>query len=76
MRQVVIGAVALGLAPLAALAEATPEQLARINETLAAGQCEVVEDDGGLDLDDVVCATGQYDIRLDAGFAVAEERKE
>ena len=49
---------------------------------LAAKQCEVdpanveVEDGGGFDLDDVMCASGQYDIKLDASFAVTNERKE
>ena len=31
---------------------------------------------GAFDLDDVMCAAGQYDIKLDADFAVTEERKE
>jgi hypothetical protein len=77
----IIAAAALALVPLAAVGQPTEEQMARIDEVLAAKQCEVdpanveVEEDG-FDLDDVMCASGQYDIRLDAGFAVTEERKE
>ena len=61
--------------------EVTEEHMARIDEVLTAKQCEVdpanveVEDDG-FDLDDVMCASGQYDIKLDANFTVLEERKE
>ncbi|WP_223252403.1 hypothetical protein [Paracoccus mutanolyticus] len=44
--------------------------------------CEVdadnidVEDDGSFDLDDVICADGQYDIKLNADFTEKERRKE
>ena len=80
MKRIIVAA-ALALVPLAAVGQPTEEQMARIDEVLAAKQGEVdpanveVEEDG-FDLDDVMCASGQYDIRLDAGFAVAEERKE
>lgn len=73
---------ALALAvPLPALAQATAEQQARIDAVLAEMKCEVdpenVEvEDGMFDLDDVMCADGQYDIKLDANFAVTERRKE
>ena len=55
--------------------------MAKIDEVLAAKTCEVdpanVEvEDADFDLDDVMCADGQYDIKLDANFAVTEERKE
>lgn len=83
MRKIIIAAAALAVVPFAALAQdgATEEQMARIDEVLAAKSCEVdpanVEvDDGGFDLDDVMCASGQYDIKLDANFAVIDERKE
>lgn len=62
--------------------EATAEQLTKIDEVLAGLTCEVdpdnveVEDDGGFDLDDVMCADGQYDIRLNADFTVRDRRKE
>lgn len=76
-------ATALLAAPCAAFAadDATPEQMAQIDSVLSAKQCEVdpanVEvEDGMFDLDDVMCATGQYDIKLDSDFAVIEERKE
>lgn len=83
MEKLIVAAVAFGFLPLAALADeaATPEQIARIDEVLAAKRCEVdpanIEvEDGVFELDDVMCADGQYDIKLDAGYAVTEERKE
>lgn len=76
-------AAALAFLPFAALADdaATPEQIAKIDEVLAAKSCEVdpanIEvENGTFDLDDVMCADGQYDIKLDASYAVTEERKE
>jgi hypothetical protein len=79
----IVAAAALALLPLAAAAQEGPtdEQMARIDEVLKARSCEVdpanVEvGDDGFDLDDVMCASGQYDIELDASFAVTEERKE
>jgi hypothetical protein len=69
--------------PFAALAEDGPSdaQMAEIDKVLAEQQCEVdpanVEvEDGAFDLVDVMCASGQYDIKLDASYAVTEERKE
>jgi len=84
MKQTIIAAAALAFVPFVALAQEGPtdEQMAKIDEVLAAKQCEVdpanveVEDGGGFDLDDVMCASGQYDIKLDASFAVTNERKE
>ena len=55
---------------------------ANADEALAAMTCEVdadnidVEDDGSFDLDDVICADGQYDIKLNADFTEKERRKE
>lgn len=76
-------AAALLAAPFAAFADDDPtaEQMERIDAVLAEKQCEVDPanvdvEDGIFDLDDVMCATGQYDIKLDADFAVTEERKE
>jgi hypothetical protein len=77
-----VAALTLALIAAPALAqEASEEQQTRIDEVLAGMQCEVdpanVEvDDGNFDLDDVICADGQYDIKLDANFAVIEQRKE
>ena len=77
-----VAAIALALIAAPAFAqEASEEQMTRIDEVLAAKQCEVdpanVEvDDGTFDLDDVICADGQYDIKLDANYVVTEERKE
>jgi hypothetical protein len=82
MGRIIFTAAALAFVPLGAMAqEVTEEQMARIDEVLAAKSCEVdpanVEvEDGGFDLDDVMCTGGQYDIKLDADFAVTEERKE
>ncbi|MFC0278315.1 PepSY domain-containing protein [Falsigemmobacter intermedius] len=62
--------------------KATAEQIAKIDEVLAAMKCEVdsdnieVEDDGSFDLDDVICADGQYDVKLNADFTEKERRKE
>ncbi len=83
MTKAILAAAALAVLPFAALAEDGPtdEQIARIDAVLTAKTCEVdpqnieVEDDG-FDLDDVMCASGQYDIKLDADYAVTEERKE
>jgi hypothetical protein len=82
MRKIIITA-ALAFAPAMALADDGPtdEQMAKIDEVLAAKSCEVdpanVEvEDGTFDLDDVMCADGQYDIKLDANFTVIDERKE
>lgn len=61
--------------------EATPEQITGIDAALAAVQCEVdpanIEvEDGIFDLDDVICADGQYDVKMDAEFKETERRKE
>ncbi|MFT4150371.1 MAG: PepSY domain-containing protein [Paracoccaceae bacterium] len=61
--------------------EATPEQVAAIDKALEAMTCEVAADnieveDGIFDLDDVQCADGQYDIKLNADYTVKEKRKE
>lgn len=69
-------------APAFADDDPTPEQIERINEVLAAMSCEVapddieVEDDGSFDLDDVYCADGQFDIKLNADFTEKERRRE
>ncbi len=83
MKKIIIAAAALAFVPFVAVAQEGPteEQMARIDEVLAAKSCEVdpanVEvEDGVFDLDDVMCADGQYDIKLDADYAVTEERKE
>lgn len=77
----VLAAAALMLIAVPALAEATAEQIAAIDAKLAEMQCEVDPDnieteDGGFDLDDVICADGQYDIAMDANLEVTEKRKE
>ena len=83
MKTLIIIAALCAAAPTFALAQdaATPEQLTQIDEVLAGMTCEVdhanVEvGEAGLDLDDVMCADGQYDMVLDADYKVAEQRKE
>lgn len=80
MKHIAVIAAALLGAPAMAQ-EASEEQMTRIDEVLAGMKCEVdpasVEvEDGTFDLDDVICADGQYDIKLDANYAVADQRKE
>lgn len=83
MRHLALAALLAGFAmPALADTEATPEQIAAIDEALAAMTCEVdpanieVEDDGSFDLDDVICADGQYDVKLNADYTEKERRKE
>ncbi|MBJ2152144.1 MULTISPECIES: hypothetical protein [Rhodobacterales] len=85
MKKLLLAAMIAGFA-MPALADdhdkATPEQIAKIDEALAAVSCEVdpdnieVEEDGSFDLDDVICADGQYDVKLNADFTEKERRKE
>ncbi len=84
MKKILIAAMLAGFA-LPALADddkATAEQIAKIDEALTAVSCEVdpdnieVEDDGSFDLDDVICADGQYDVKLNPDFTEKERRKE
>ena len=83
MKKVVLAGIFTAFAlPVFADEAATPEQIAKIDEVLAAMTCEVdpdnieVEDDGSFDLDDVLCADGQYDVKLNADFSEKERRKE
>lgn len=68
--------------PALADADPTAEQITAIDAALAAMTCEVdpanieVEDDGSFDLDDVICADGQYDVKLNADYSEKERRKE
>ena len=53
----------------------------KINALLASMTCEVDEDnieieDDGFELDDVICADGQYDVMLDKDLNVTGKRKE
>lgn len=60
----------------------TADQITKIDEALAAMTCEVdpanidIEDDGSFDLDDVICADGQYDVVLNADYTEKSRRKE
>ena len=82
MKYALAAALALMAAPALAETKATADQIAQINTLLASMTCEIdpdnieVEAEGGFDLDDVICADGQYDITLDAAYAVLERRKE
>lgn len=67
--------------PVWASDDLTEEEVERINTVLGAMQCEMDDDDiekedDGYDLDDVLCAEGQFDIKLDSDFAVVEKRAE
>ncbi len=70
--------------PVTALADEhiAPDVQERIVAMLADMQCQMdvddieAEDGGGYELDDVFCADGQYDIKLDADMQVTERRKE
>lgn len=68
--------------PLGVSAEEVPaDKQAAILDMLKTMQCEVdpanIEaDDGGFELDDVFCADGQYDMKLNADLTVADKRKE
>lgn len=82
MKYALAAVLALIAAPALAETEATADQITQINALLTSMTCEVdpdnidVEEAGGFDLDDVLCADGQYDMKLDAAFAVLEQRKE
>ncbi|MCE6968159.1 MULTISPECIES: PepSY domain-containing protein [Rhodobacterales] len=80
MKKIVTLGLLLAAAPAMAQ-EADPATVEKVTALLAAMQCEVdpanIEAEGdGWELDDVFCADGQYDIKLDANFAVTEKRKE
>ncbi|RVU38214.1 PepSY domain-containing protein [Hwanghaeella grinnelliae] len=67
--------------PVWASDDLTEEEIERINAVLGEMQCEMDDDDiekedDGFDLDDVLCAEGQFDIKLDTDFAVVEKRAE
>lgn len=77
-----VAAAVLLAMPLRASAQELPaETVAQIVQALADMQCQmdtadIDADADGYDLDDVFCADGQYDMRLDATFAVLEKTKE
>ncbi len=84
MKQFVLGlAVAAFALPAYASDDPTEEEIATINAMLAGMNCEMddddieKEDDGGFELDDVICADGsQYDIDLNKEFQILEKRAE
>ena len=85
MRLILMAAIAALTMPLAAAAQdddVSEEAVARIDEVLAGMQCQMDPDDieltdeGGYDLDDVMCADGQYDIELNADFEETNRRAE
>jgi hypothetical protein len=81
LRLTLLTAAALAL-PLAVQAQEVPaDTVARINELLAGMNCQmdpsdIEVEDGAYELDDVMCADGQYDIDLDENFEVTNRRKE
>ena len=85
MRLSIIAATALFALPLAADArdaEIPEETVTQIMNMLEGMNCQMVasdieiEDDGGFELDDVMCEDGQYDIELDADLNETNRRKE
>lgn len=83
MKRIILAAAFAGLGlPAFADDKPTAEQITQIDAALAAMTCEVdsdnieLESDGSFDLDDVICADGQYDIKLNADFTEKERRKE
>lgn len=85
MRLSIITAAALLALPLAAGAqdaEVPEETVAEIMTMLEGMNCQMVasdiepEDDGGYDLDDVMCEDGQYDIVIDADLQEVSRRAE
>lgn len=82
MKRILVATALMAMvAPAMADEDPSPEAVERINTLLAEMTCEIDEDnieleDGGYDLDDVLCADGQYDITLDADFNVTGKRKE
>lgn len=81
MRLTLLTATALAL-PLAVGAQEVDEAtVTRINEMLAGMECQmdpsdIEKEDDGYELDDVMCADGQYDIGLDENLEVTNRRKE
>ncbi len=84
MRLAIFAATLLAL-PLAAGAqdaEIPEETVTRIMAMLEGMECQMAasdiepEDGGGYELDDVMCADGQYDIELDADLNEVGRRKE
>lgn len=83
MRPIMLTAAVI-VAPLVAAAQddVTEETVERINELLSEMQCQMDPGDiepteaGGYELDDVMCAEGQFDIELDDSFEVTERRAE
>lgn len=85
MRLTLMAALAATSLPLVAAAqdaEVPEETVARINEMLAGMNCQMdpsdieMAEDGGYELDDVMCAEGQFDIELDENFEVTNRRAE
>ncbi|MBP0484717.1 PepSY domain-containing protein [Sagittula salina] len=85
MKYTVLALVALGLAaPVHAESHSIPQETVdAIMSMLTDMECQMdagdieMEDDGGFDLDDVICKGGQqYDIRLDADLNEVSRRAE
>ncbi|PPD30039.1 MAG: hypothetical protein CTY20_04630 [Hyphomicrobium sp.] len=87
MLRVVVAALALLMVPTLAIAkkeekkaEATKEQIAKIDAALKADGCEGgdidVGKDGSFEVDDVKCKDGQYDVKLDKDFKIMGKKKE
>lgn len=67
--------------PLEGDAAPTEAEIERIEAMLKGMECQmdpddIEKEDGGFELDDVLCASGQYDIDLNASFEVTNRRAE
>ncbi len=75
-----VAAATLGFAAPAFADDLSDEQLAQIDELMAAMRCEIAGDveveDGEIELDDVICAGGQFDIEMNMDLHITGARGE
>jgi hypothetical protein len=81
MRLTMMIAAAVSLPLSVAAQEVSEETVTQINELLAGMNCQmdpsdIEVEDGGYELDDVMCEDGQYDIELDGNLRETGRRKE
>ncbi|MEM7188983.1 MAG: PepSY domain-containing protein [Pseudomonadota bacterium] len=79
MKFAIAAIAALGLSAGAAMADdLSDDEAAKILAALAEAQCEmdtddVEKEDDGYELDDVFCADGQFDMKMDLEFNITEK---
>lgn len=71
-------ALAFGTGTAALAEDVSEDEVAKIMAALAEIQCEmdpdnIEKEDDGYELDDVFCADGQFDVKMDADFNVTEK---